>query len=258
MLDVYICDDHPILCEYTAKEISTIISENDQELKLHCVSTDPNEVLQVRKESSKVGLYFLDVDLGEGRMNGVELAQEIRKMDPRGFIVFVSSAITIQLQGISANIGIMAYIEKGDPNETSALFRSCITRAVERLAELTQAEKAHTLFFLDTCAKHIAEPYDSILYFEEQKDHRICMYTINGLVEFTGKLSELMGQLDERFYRCHRTLLVNLDKICGFHLKSRVLDIQNHSRLNVSFLAKGNLRKKIEERNQAYLLFYKS
>ncbi|MBA5760556.1 response regulator, partial [Escherichia coli] len=52
---------------------------------------DPFELVSRMPRHQGMGLYFLDIDLGQPDMNGFELAQEIRKFDPRGFIIFITT-----------------------------------------------------------------------------------------------------------------------------------------------------------------------
>lgn len=55
--------------------------------------------------------------------------------------------------------------------------------------------------------------YNDIIYFESRK-RIIVMYTTNEIIEFYGKLSDISEQLPEDiFVRCHRSFLVNLDRM---------------------------------------------
>ena len=55
---------------------------------------------------------------------------------------------------------------------------------------------------------------DSILFFETSTViHKINVYTENRMVEFYAQMKDVEEMVDERFIRCHRSYLVNKDKI---------------------------------------------
>lgn len=41
-------------------------------------------------------------------------------------------------------------------------------------------------------------------------DHRVYIHTVCGDLEYSGTLDTLEGRVDERFFRCHRSFLVNM------------------------------------------------
>ena len=53
---------------------------------------------------------------------------------------------------------------------------------------------------------------DEIIYMEK-KLRKINVHTADRDVEFYGSFSEIMPQLDGRFMCCHRSYLINMDKI---------------------------------------------
>jgi two-component system response regulator AgrA len=55
----------------------------------------------------------------------------------------------------------------------------------------------------------------AILYFETSTTapHSIILYTDTGRHEFRGNLSQIQKGLDKRFFKCHRSIIVNADKV---------------------------------------------
>ena len=90
MLKIYICEDIEAERDKMQKVIENIVLMEDLDMELSCVSEDPHKILKEVKETEEVGIYFLDIALGAD-MTGLALAQEIRKYDPRGFIIFVTT-----------------------------------------------------------------------------------------------------------------------------------------------------------------------
>ena len=91
MLPIYIGeDDGAVLAEqkeYLEKQI--LIEGYDMEVAL--CSRYPEDILDAVKAAPRRGIYFLDVELKGEPMDGFSLGQEIRKLDTRGFLVYVTS-----------------------------------------------------------------------------------------------------------------------------------------------------------------------
>lgn len=57
-----------------------------------------------------------------------------------------------------------------------------------------------------------ALPLDDILYMEKDL-RKIKVYVKDACVEFYGKFSDVIPYLDRRFMHCHRSYVINMDKI---------------------------------------------
>ncbi len=59
-------------------------------------------------------------------------------------------------------------------------------------------------------------PLEQLVYCEVQ-GRRLYLHRLDGSVlDCPGRMKELEGQLDGRFFKCHRSYLVNLDHLQGF------------------------------------------
>ncbi|MDR1771983.1 MAG: response regulator, partial [Hungatella sp.] len=90
MIHIYLCEDNKKQLDRWEDIIEKYLIMNPTESKLFCSASKPEDLLSIRRRSSTTGLYFLDIYL-QANKNGIELAQEIRKYDPRGYIVFVTT-----------------------------------------------------------------------------------------------------------------------------------------------------------------------
>ncbi|MDE7259454.1 MAG: response regulator, partial [Lachnospiraceae bacterium] len=87
MIPVYICDDEQTISERLKKIISDQIMILDGDMGPVRVADAPVELMELQKQDTVPAIYFLDIDF-PGQMSGLALAQELRRYDPRGFIVF--------------------------------------------------------------------------------------------------------------------------------------------------------------------------
>lgn len=90
MLSVYICEDEIPQLDFIQKSIQRSILIHNLDLTITAASSNPYDILNAARSSVQTGIYFLDIVLNSD-MDGLTLAQEIRKIDSRGFIVFITS-----------------------------------------------------------------------------------------------------------------------------------------------------------------------
>ena len=89
--------------------------------------------------------------------------------------------------------------------------------------------------------RHI--PTDSILYLEAVGlRHTLQMHLDNELLEFNSSLDHFAKQLGERFWRCHRSFLVNRSRIRAVHLKEQTVELDNGETCLLSRKAKSEYK----------------
>ena len=230
MLYVYICEDDQGQLTRTTECVQKYISIHNLSVKVACSSVSPNEVINHRKQNKVAGLYFLDVDLGND-MTGLQLAEEIRKIDPRGFIVFITSDADSLMLTFKYKIEAMDYIVKGSQDQNKRI-RECIKNAYEKyMTRKTSPLQSNFVFKLsleyadyeDGDIKlykndRVCIEYSKILYFESKPhaDNVVIIYTENSRYEFRSRLGYVERDVDKNnFHRCHRSYIVNLNKIAA-------------------------------------------
>ena len=67
-------------------------------------------------------------------------------------------------------------------------------------------------------------PYENIIYILQSLEETTVV-TTRRLIVFTGRLKDTAKKLDDRFYQCHRSYIVNLDHVEA--LKDRRLHMSN-------------------------------
>ena len=80
-------------------------------------------------------------------------------------------------------------------------------------------------------------------------DHRVQIHTIQGTYDYSGTLDMLETRLDERFFRCHRSIVVNMNCVAGQEKGTAILT--NGERIFIS-------RRKQTEFMKRLLNFMKS
>lgn len=225
MLKIYICEDIEVQRDHLQQIIENIVLMEDLDMELGCVSENPHTILDRVKESEEVGIYFLDIAL-ETDMTGLTLAQEIRKYDPRGFIIFVTTHSEMSYMTFIYKLEALDFILKDNPEELGKRVYECILKANQRYASANNKVQAN--YSVKVNDKVFTVDYDEILFFETSPNvHKIILHCRNRQMEFLGKIKEIEKEVDGRFYRCHRSFLVNRDNIREIDFQNRVIYMVN-------------------------------
>lgn len=204
MLDIYLCEDSKEQLLNWKKTVENYIMMSTENCTLKCAASTPKELLTIRKESSLTGLYFLDIDL-QSSINGLELAQEIRKIDSRGYIVFITTHSEMNLLTFRYKIEAMDFILKDEPDNLPTRICDCI-----KTADIPR---------------------------------KIVIHTTDGIYQMNGGLKELSESLGPAFFQCSRSVIVKLDRIKEYQVNHSCLILDNNEIIQVSIRMAGKLKK---------------
>lgn len=225
MLKIFICEDNNETRRRIELVIKDVIMIENLDMKLELSVCDPESIIEYLQENEGTGLYFLDVDL-RNKMNGIKLAESIREYDPRGFIVFVTSHAEMSYLTFQYKVEAMDYIIKDNYENVKNKIHQCILNANKKYsAKMTDLQKN---FVLNISDKVISMEFDKILFFETSPTiHKVILHGIDRTIEFYSKMKDVEKKLDDRFYRCHRSYLINKDNIKEIDKNNRVIFMIN-------------------------------
>ena len=233
MFNIVICEDN----ENQRKQVEKIINEElinlEIDSKIELSSNSPETVINyIKTNKTKSFLYFLDVALGT-EMNGIELANAIRKYDSKGYIVFITSHSELSLLTFQYKVQALDYIIKSDTNSLRGKISDCITAANNDFENVSSAEKESlTINFGNRITKFAL---DEILFFETTEiDHKLRIHTNEGHFEFYGTLKEIEAQVSEDFFKTHRSYLVNTNKVKSIDKENHIVNMINNETCYIS------------------------
>lgn len=229
MINIAICDDE----KNFASEIENVILKYAVELGIS-VSTDVfydgKELVEYIESNNQYNLIFLDIEMD--RLNGVDTAHRIRKIDQKVLIIYVTSYESFAKE----------------------VFEVSAFRFLTKPIDYILLKK----YFYDACNNIIKRPdyfsyqYNKvtyrlpiadIMYF--QSDLRITyIITTHGNKKCYGKLNNIEQKLVENdiiFFRTHQSFLVNPRFVAEYYYDTMVLN--DGTTLSIS----GNRRKKVSE-----------
>ena len=225
MISIYICEDQHHQLEQISQVIENHILIENLDMSIALKAKSPVELLNEIEGNKTSNIYFLDVDL-QSSMNGIELAEAIRKNDPRGFIIFVTTHSEMSHLTFKYKVEALDFIIKGDLATMKKQIISCLDNITQKLA--LASPELQKRFNLRTKDKTVNVAYDDIYFFETAyAAHKIVMHCKSQIIEFNGNLSDIEDQLDNYFVRCHRSFIVNLTYVNQIDHTKKTLHLEN-------------------------------
>ncbi len=241
MIGIYLCDDDDAVRHQIQSALEWKILVENYDMKVLCSASHAQELLST-VENGRRGIYFLDVELRDEDWDGFRLGQELRRRDPHGTLVYITSYGDLAWRTFQCHLEAFDYIVKGsDPVGPPAA--RCLEEIHTRLLDERQ-DPAETLTLrAGASVRHV--PLSEILFFETAPvSHHVLLHTANSRMDFLGSLNALEGQLGSRFIRTHRAYLVALNRIDAVDWKHSKLWVGGHECL-LSRAGKAALREKM-------------
>lgn len=194
---IAICDDQENDIAYTSRFLNEWAEESH--ITIH-VDTFPSAeaFLFHYAEHKNYDILILDIEMGE--MDGVSLAKTLRRENETVQIIFLTGYSDYIAEGYE--VAALHYLMK--PVKKEKLF-SVLDRAVDKV------QKNETVLNLESGGEMVRVPIHQLRYADVMGNY----VTLHAKEEYTVKmtLGELEKQLDERFYRAGRSVIVNLTAI---------------------------------------------
>lgn len=257
MLNIFICDNNPDCLSMIENCIKNYISFEEIPFTMGPSFTSPHELLhhleQNKGGTSPFGAYFLDIHLEDKdpikRMDGIDLAKEIRKYDPRGFIVFITIDPDLLPVSVEKNLEVLNYIVKNEYAMEEKICK-CIDSIYENLTapKAPQTEKLVLKLSDEMRDRMIFVNFSDIVYFHSSaaKHHTTVLHTSFQRYETREPLVKILSRLDERFFKCHRNTVVNLEKITALDNKERKVYLSSNHEVYAANRSFGELKRMIE------------
>lgn len=240
-LKVYIVEDNSAQRAILEQTITNYQLFSDWEFELGCSTGSGDELLEKVDRRNQWNVYFLDINLDEEAdlKNGFAVAQEIRKFDPLGFIVFITVRSELSFLTFQYRVQALDFIIK-DPNvDIRERVHSCLKTIEQRLDLLTTSQTIK----LNTGNEITTFMVDDILYFSSNKGHILSLHTKNNeYLIYQNTLNHLEEQLQDSFIRCHRGFLINQKAIASIAKDYNSLMMDDGATIPVAVRKKRNLK----------------
>ena len=156
------------------------------------------------KTAKEYDIVFLDVE--RKQLDGVETAAKYREMFPKVIVIILTTHTELSRKGYMVNA--FRYVDKADMEEelSEALVSAKLRLNREKSIEIEVSYVGKVPVVL------------SDITYIETVDHSLSIHTIEkDYISYTMRMGDFEELLkDYGFFRCHKSYIVNLDKIRGF------------------------------------------
>lgn len=230
VLSIFILEDNVIQAQSMKRAIEHICSLNHIPYNFIETTSRYEEILSKISQCTYTPIYFLDIEIKNEERKGLEVAQEIRKLDSQGLIVFVTTHSELAPISYQYMVSALTFIDKNQPYpKRLELLESCL-KHYESLNGITEQEN---YFFVENAFTSIKVPFHSVEYIMTDEPHRLKLVTTNQLIQFYGTLKEI-EQSEPRLVRCHKSYVVNEMNIQGLEIQNQQLILKSGKKIPVS------------------------
>lgn len=197
-LKIAICDDDASQRAYLVETVSEWAKKNRHLAEVRQY-VDASSFLFDYSEEKDFDFLLLDIEMPG--MNGIELAKAVRSENSMVQIIFITGYYEYFSDGF--DVSALHYLIK--PVDERKLF-AVLDKAVDNLAY------RHRSVLLSTAEGEVKVSLADILYVESENVY-IIVHTVHGDYRVRAALTKFSEQLDDTFFKVHRSFIVGLKYI---------------------------------------------
>lgn len=215
MLDFVLCDDNANVLTKLEKMLEAIFISKNFDAQIVLSTTQPDEFINFIKNHN-VNVIFLDIDL-KSKISGLDLADMIRKKDKNVYIIFTTGHL---------EYGLMAYKYKTFDYIPKPFTKERLEDTLVRLFEDISGNE--TKFVRLDNNKTIIKQ-DSIQYIQKE-GMKVIFHTDTRNYETYNSFKKILPQLPEQFIQCHKSYIVNTQKITDIDISNNTIFLGNNEK----------------------------
>ena len=198
MLNFALCDDNECVLSRLSKMLESLFIKHNFDCNVTFTSVDPNLFLAYVL-NNHVDVVFLDIDL-KNNISGLNLAETIRKHNKNIYIIFTTAHL---------EYGLMAYKYKTFDYLVKPISVERLEVTVSRLLE--DITESHCKY-LKLSNNKIIIICDSICYIRKE-GMKLILQADDRAYTIYSSFKNVMPNLPNNFVRCHKSYIVNINKI---------------------------------------------
>ncbi|WP_281532489.1 LytR/AlgR family response regulator transcription factor [Anaerocolumna aminovalerica] len=221
MFNIVICEEDAKIRNLISTHVSQYLFSTKVIGKIALSTDEPQKVLEfVKNNSNQVNIYLFDIFFGAD-VNGLTLAKEVRKHDISGYLIYITAYPEFSLKTFQYKLRVFDYIIKDDSllEHISKTFDAVILEE-----KLRKHKEKDELLYIQSGELSYVIPTNSIISIETTLQHKVIITTTKKRYEISSSLSDIEERLNDNFYRCHKSYIINIH-----HIKQVCTDKNNLS-----------------------------
>lgn len=198
MLNFVLCDDNRNILNRLEKMLESIFINNNLSGQVVFSTTNPDNFLAYIK-NHPFDIVILDIDL-KSNLSGMDLANIIRKRNKKAYIIFTTAHLEYMM---------VAYKYKTFDFLAKPITIERLKETIDRLFE-DISDETNSFFKFGKRKEYINT---NNIYFIQKQGKKAIFKTLNKDLELYSSFSNILNHLPKNFVRCHKSYIVNLNKI---------------------------------------------
>ena len=251
MLQVYILEDDEQQRQNYQRLIESYIFIEGLDMQVDLATCSPEALLaKVSTQPDLRGLFFLDIELVNSDLDGLQVAERIRNQLNFAEIVFVTTHSEMAFLTFERKVEPLDYVlkDKGH-DEVSKNIRDDIRVAYHRYTNHVFTSEQHFSYQIGSRVYEV--PMSKLIYIATVTGQpgKIEVHYENGMVEYPYNLNQLEVKYPKLF-RCHKSFLINLDQVQQYDDKTRIVIMRDGSQCEVSYRKEHGMRQALLNNSQ--------
>lgn len=209
MIRFVIYDDQKEFCKKYVETINKVMMKNKNEYVIEEFNSYSKKFETLIQDSS-TKIYILDIEIPKSK-SGIDVAKLIRVKDWNSLIIMITSHTELGYEALKAQIMLLDFICKfnSSDNHLFASLNKAINMVDEKKIITFETNNIYHRIFLD----------DILYVYKDTVDRKCIIKTTFSEFIINMTLSELLENLDSRFYLSHRGCAVNTSRIDSVNWK---------------------------------------
>ena len=243
---IILCEDSPQQLANLKETIKDYMLFHDNQFELAFSSANPHEIQTfIEEHQIQKGIYFLDIDLSSD-MNGIDLAQWIRKYDVGAKIIFVTTHTEMAPMTLKRQVEALGFITKDEYDKMRSEIFQNLELAYQRIEQTALEDENLNVYSFKIGNETLNfNEKDIILIESSDKAHRVNLITKDGQYEFFDNIGNL--EKETNLIKVSRSLLINPQNIERIDFKMRIIYFNNEMQRPFSMSKTKVLRQAIQE-----------
>lgn len=215
MLNFILCDDEIKMLDKLSVLFEKTFIKNDFDAQIVLKTSDYKEVLSFMNHNL-VNVVVLDIEFKNSDLNGLDIANEIRKINKECYIIFITSHFEYLMKAYDYKT--FAYLFK------SAISVETLSNTLNRLFDDISGNSRKFLkidnkgTFID-----LAD-----IQFIEKSGMKLIYHTLHGNFNTYNSFAKIEHNLPSNFARCHKSFIANVNNIVTISLTDNSIIFKNN------------------------------
>lgn len=212
MLNFVLCDDNKNILNRLEKMLEAILINNDLSGQVVFSTTNPDNFL-VYIENHPFDVVILDIDL-KSNLSGMDLANIIRKRNKKAYIIFTTAHLEYLM---------VAYKYKTFDFLAKPITLERLQETIDRLFD-DISDEPNTFFKFGKKKEYINT---NDIFFIQKEGKKAIFKTFDNDLELNSSFSDILSHLPKNFVRCHKSYIVNINKISYINTNNTIAFKEN-------------------------------